>query len=259
MDAMELRGMASQNPMVPSRDLTDPLGLSIMSYAEGDLSAVQSYVESTGKDAAVKEMEAKRWGPTRIPIFNVILQFLHYTPAHQQALLDLTSYLAHDLHVAVDGTDVTGASALYWSISTKPFAEPAFASILFSAGGSVNQKSRFGSTCASEIAQVDFSRPTAPAVEMLAWYVQHGGDVEGKDNDGMSVKMLVDMMKKRVPELDAVVRKGRGEREKGTCENCGREGRKGFKVCARCKGVRYCGEVCQRVDWKGHKGGCRAA
>jgi hypothetical protein len=152
MDAMELRGMATQNPMVPSRDLTDPLGLSIMSYAEGELSAVQSYVEKVGRDAAKKEMEAKRWGPTRIPIFNVILQFLHHAPAHQQALLDLTSYLAHDLHVAVDGTDVTGASALYWSISTKPFAEPAFAAILFSAGGSVNQKSRFGSTCASEIA-----------------------------------------------------------------------------------------------------------
>jgi hypothetical protein len=100
---------------------------------------------------------------------------------------------------------------------------------------------------------VDFSQPTRAAVEMLAWYVQHGGDVEGKDNDGMSVKMLVDMMKKRVPELDAVVKKGRGERKEGVCENCGREGRKGFKVCARCKGVRYCGEVCQRVDWKGHK------
>jgi hypothetical protein len=262
MDAMELRGMASQNPMVPSRDLTDSLGHSILAFCEGSSGAVKTHVdariEALGKEAAVKEIYDKRWGPTKIPIFNVILQFFTFAPQLEAQLLDLARYLARDVGVGVDGTDVTGASALYWSISTKPYANTDFAQLLFDAGASVNQKNRFGGTAASEIAQVDFAGDTARNVAMLKWYVEHGGDVDAKDNDGMNVRMLVDMMKKRVPGLTDVLAQGKGARMQGECENCARKGREGFKLCSRCKAVRYCCVDCQKVDWRAHKKGCKA-
>ncbi|KAI8941702.1 hypothetical protein NX059_002911 [Plenodomus lindquistii] len=263
MDALELRGWASNNPLVPKRDLTDSLGKALLSTSNGSWSALTSYITSRvselgGDEAATEmirdELFAARWGPTRLPIYNVILQFFFVTPEHEVKLLDLTRYLINDMQVPISGTDATGATALYWSISTKPFAVPAFAQLLFDAGGSVNAKNRFGGTTGSEIAQADVHGDTRKNVEMMRWFVRHGGDVHAKDNDGMNVKMLVDMMRKRVPEMYEVLQQGRGQRQDGECENCGR--REGVKKCKGCGKVGYCGVECQKVDWRGHKKVC---
>jgi hypothetical protein len=266
MDAMELRGWASQNPRAPSRDLTDPLGEALFATLQGQNDALSDYLterqKTASKEELLKEMYEKRWGPTKIPIFNVILPFLYVSkPEQKPRLLDLTRHLVDDIGVGVDGTDVNGSTALYWAISTKPFVEPEFAQILFDAGCNLNQKNRFGCTAASEIAQADLGGDTSKSVKMLKWYVQHGGDVEVKDNDGMNVKMLVEMMEKRVPAMAQVLREGRGVRKEGQCANCGREpkGEKALLTCSRCKKTRYCSGECQKVDWKGHKKGCKAA
>jgi hypothetical protein len=96
---------------------------------------------------------------------------------------------------------------------------------------------------------------------MLKWYIEHGGDVDVKDNDGMNVRMLVEMMQKRVPGMAEVVKKGKSPREKGECANCGRKPgeAKAFSTCSRCKKARYCSQGCQKVDWKAHKKTCIAA
>jgi hypothetical protein len=266
MDGMELRGWSSQAPMVPSRDLTDALGNALLSTIQaGELSPLKTYVAARRAvlgtaEAVASELYEGRWGPTGIPIYNVILPFFVVSPGNKQHLLDLTRYLALEVRVPVDGTDVTGASALYWAIATKPHAEPEFAQLLFDAGGSVNQRNRFGGTAAAEIAQVDFSGDTGQNERMLAWYIEHGGDVDGKDNDGMTVLMLVEMMRGKVPGMAEVLAKGRGPRGEGDCANCGRRksGEKAFAACAKCKSVRYCSQDCQKVDWRTHKKSCKA-
>ncbi|KAH7384110.1 hypothetical protein DE146DRAFT_216090 [Phaeosphaeria sp. MPI-PUGE-AT-0046c] len=265
MDAMELRGWASKNPMVPSRDMTDPLGQALLSFLHGNDHALKDYASTQkdlrGEEKLAQELYTTRWGPTRIGIYNVLLIFMTTNPDSKARLLNLTRYLIEEIKVPTDASDVTGASALYWSNSTKPHTQPALAQLLFDAGSSVNHRNRFGNTCGSEIAQVDFSGDTSVNVAMLSWYVEHGGDVDGKDNDGMNVRMLVEMMTKRVPAMGEVLKRGRRERKEGECENCGRKpgGDRVFANCSRCKKVRYCAQECQRVDWKAHKKICVAA
>jgi hypothetical protein len=265
MDALELRGWASQNPIVPSRDLGDPLGKAMLAALQGEENALRNYLDvqtkELGDETVLKELSEARWGPTRVPIYNVILIFFIHRPGSKAQLLELTRHLAYEIKVPVDGRDVTGATALYWSISTKPFTEPEFAQVLFDAGGDVNEKNRFGGTAASEIAQADLAGDTSRNVAMLKWYIEHGGDVDVKDNDGMNVRMLVDMMQKRVPALMEVVKNGKGPRKEGQCANCGRSpgGAKTFSTCSRCKQARYCSQNCQKVDWKMHKKTCTAA
>lgn len=260
---MELRGWATQNPMIPSRDMTDPLGLSLLDFLNGNDNAIKSYISSLHNSLDEEhlgiQISAARWGPTRLGIYNVILTFLTVKPQDTPRFLALTKYFIDEVKIATDAVDVTGATALYYSISTKPHVQPQFAQLLFDVGSSVNHRNRFGSTCGAEIAQVDFSRSTQPSVDMLAWYVEHGGDVDGKDHDGMNVRMLVEMMRKRVPEMAMVLERGRRQRGAGECENCGRGKAEGavFKNCSRCKKVRYCGQECQKVDWRGHRKVCK--
>ena len=39
------------------------------------------------------------------------------------------------------------------------------------------------------------------------------------------------------------------------CAGCG-ERAAGLKLCARCRGVQYCGAECQRAHWRAHKKTC---
>lgn len=264
MDGMELRGWASSNSFRSERDLSDELGALLLATMSDKPTALSSYIrdrtaELGGVSSAVaQELFDARWGPTKIPIYSVILQFLFFTPDNKDHLLDLTRYLATDVKVSVHGVDVLGCTALYWSVSTKPFTEPEFAQILFDAGASVNQKNRLGGSAGGEIAQANVNGDTRANVEMLKWWFQHGGDVDAKDNDGMSVRILVEMMQKKVPAMTQVVEEGRGERSEEMCWLCGRMGSK-LMACKRCKSVKYCSQECQKVDWKIHKKTCAPA
>ncbi|KAJ1303001.1 hypothetical protein OPQ81_011203 [Rhizoctonia solani] len=42
------------------------------------------------------------------------------------------------------------------------------------------------------------------------------------------------------------------------CWACGGPGKPALSACSRCKKARYCSVMCQRQDWKMHKGNCRA-
>ncbi|KAI4649646.1 hypothetical protein J4E93_003966 [Alternaria ventricosa] len=269
MDGMELRGWSQKNPTVPSRDLKDPVGQTFLSIFNQEFDALQNYAEmmikqlggtEEARETFRNDLYAKRWGPTKTTVYGVLLPALHMMPNKKQELLGVVKYLANDLKVPVDGKDVVGSTALFWAISTKPYVQPEFAQILFDAGGSVNTKNRFGATPGSEIAQADIHGDTSKNVQMLKWYVEHGGDVDSKDNDGMTIKTLVEMMGMKVPALAAVLKKGKGPRKEGDCTNCGRGPKDGkvFSACGKCKKARYCSQECQKVDWKGHKKVCKA-
>jgi hypothetical protein len=269
MDAMELRGWSYQNPTVPSRDLTDPVGQTLLAAFNQEFDALQNYVETMikqlggteeARETLRQDLYAKRWGPTRTPIYAVLLPALHMMPHKKEEFLGITRYLANDLKVPVDGKDVVGSTALFWAISTKPYVQPEFAQILFDAGGSVNTKNRFNATPGAEIAQADVHGDTSKNVQMMKWYIEHGGDVDAKDTDGMSIRTLVDMMKTKVPAMSKVLRDGKGPRKDGECTNCGRSSKDGkvFSACGKCKKARYCSQECQKVDWKTHKKVCQA-
>lgn len=270
MDGMELRGWTQANPTAPSRDLKDPVGQTLLAAFNGEFDALQNYCEmmikqlggdENARETVRQDMYAKRWGPSKTPVYSILLPALHMLPGKKEELLGIVKYLANDLKVPVDGKDVLGSTALFWAISTKPYVQPEFAQILFDAGGSVNTKNRFNATPASEIAQADLHGDTTKNVQMMKWYIEHGGDIENKDSDGMSVKILVEMMKKKVPQMAEVIQNGRGERKEGNCTTCGRspKGEKTFPACAKCKKARYCSQECQKVDWKMHKKTCVAS
>jgi hypothetical protein len=269
MDGMELRGWAFQNPTVPSRDLTDPVGQTLLSAFNGEFDAVSNYVNTMisslggteeARTTLRNDLYEKRWGPTKTPIYAVLLPALHMLPAKKEELLGIVRFLAQDIKVPVEGKDVLGCTAMYWAISTKPYVQPEFAQILFDVGASVNTKNRFNATAATEIGQADIHQDTTRNVRMMKWYVEHGGDVEFKDTDGMSVKTLVEMLSGKVPGMAEVIKNGRGPRNEAQCTTCGRspQEEKKFSACGKCKKARYCSQECQRVDWKAHKKSCKA-
>ena len=268
---MELRGWTQKNPTVPSRDLTDPVGQAILAAFKGEFDAPKNYLETMikglgGTEEARKtvrdDVYAKRWGPTKTPIYGLLLPALHKLPNNKKELLDIARYLANDLKVPVEGKDVVGCTALFWAISTKPYVQPEFAQILFDAGGSVNTRSRFNNTAAAEISQADLHGDSSASVQMMKWYIEHGGDVVTKDTDGINPKAIIEMMRKKVPGLYDAVQAGKGQRKDGDCTNCGRTPAEGqvYSLCSQCKKSRYCSSLCQSADWKmGHKKVCKPA
>lgn len=65
---------------------------------------------------------------------------------------------------------------------------------------------------------------------------------------GLEIRVICD--DNNVDEEDDIVKKH--------CVNCGEQCERLLK-CSSCKAARYCSKVCQKSDWKRHKGICRIA
>ncbi|KAI0788291.1 hypothetical protein C8Q74DRAFT_1257221 [Fomes fomentarius] len=233
-ESQRLRMHFSTTEMIPSRDLKDPVGSAIF---EGDFITLK-YLGY--------EMH---WGPTRVPIYDVILL---------SSLLNSTRRPSQ--------LEIARCNALHHSISTKPSFDPEYAQILFDAGGCVTDRNRYGGTPAHEIAmtwELENKEVISRAAEALKWYLEHGGNLDIKDTDGKAPRETIDITRKHVArglrmETWKVVddedrrRKRLADR---ICTFCGRPPRGDVRLLAR-----YCsGLTCQKADWPHHKLSCKKA
>lgn len=223
------------------------------------------------REAAARSLYALRWGPTRIPIYNLILVGTILAPWYRGQLMALTRWLIQDAKVPVDGKDVTGATAIHHALACSPTLELEFAQMLVDAGADVNEQDRFGCTAMHEAMQVH--NPTqeqvATRAHALVWVLTHGGNVDVREGDGRTVRDVIDSTTKiwqsGVAKILAEIVRDDDERRARLgphcCGFCGRvpEDDVVLFVCSRCKTARYCPPPrrCQAGDWPTHKKSCR--
>lgn len=281
---MFLRAYFTSETMEPARDL-DLYGKKLL---VGDLEAVKSdfarrvteaitragggTVEDA-KKAAVQEIYALRWGPTRVPIYNLLLLGTMIIPDNRSDILEVVQWLANQAKIPVNGRDVSGTLAIHHAISTKPGFDPEFAQILYDAGGDVNLRNRYGETGvfeAGKIYEAHRAEVVRQATAAISWYLSHGGNLDVKDNDGISARALLENNRvlhmktggTAVAELYQMIEKEDKRRQElgdKCCTFCGMEPKDGLLTCSRCRSAKYCRPPrnCQRGDWPKHKTRCK--
>ncbi|GJE99303.1 zf-MYND domain-containing protein [Phanerochaete sordida] len=243
---------------------------------------VSSFVEEGDTEAearsrAGQQLAALRWGPTRCPIYNLILVGTVLASGYRERQLALARWLAEDARVPVDGMDVSGAQALHHTLSCAPVFEGELAQILHDAGADVNHRDRHGCTPMHEAMQISDGTSFAavrPRRDALMWYIAHGGNMDIADNEGTRPRGVLQKSNRLwttmghyhtlelVERVEDEDRRRKNDREH-CCAFCGRapEEDKPLLVCSKCKIVRYCRppRQCQVADWPHHKTSCRKA
>jgi hypothetical protein len=251
--------------MEPYRDLRDPLGRALFA---GDLDAVKREIahrtdalltetstlsHDEAQAEAARRVGVLQWGPTKVPIYNVLLLSTIIQPHNRASYLAIARWLSaprpEGAGVPVSGKDLSGTPTLAHSISTKPSFDPEYAQILYDAGGELNIRNRYGAMAAHEIMMVWDPSPAKvkQACDALKWFLEHGGNMYVEDGDGQSpAKMCENVITARpstAPQKLAKVWKDereRRQRERGSCcEFCGRKDQK-LMTCSRCKKAKYC-------------------
>lgn len=240
-----------------------------------ELMAVQSKSEPEARSEATKQFYELRWGPTKIPIYNLVLVGTVLATWYRERQMKLMRWLIDEAKVPVDGIDISGAQTIHHAISCVPVFDAQFAQMLYDAGGDVNHRDRYGCTAMHEALQIHDGR-SADAVrrqkDALVWYLEHGGNMDIKDNDGNRVRDVLKNSYKiwylgghfHTLELVEIVededRRRRALADR-CCAFCGREpdNASTLLVCSQCNGSRYCSppRQCQAGDWPHHKPSCR--
>ncbi|KAJ7107019.1 hypothetical protein C8R44DRAFT_744888 [Mycena epipterygia] len=221
--------------------------------------------------AAAREIYALVWGPTRVPVYQLLGLLRLIYPANARAHLEMARFFITEAKVSVDAPDLSGTQALSQAFSTKPAQDFEYAQLLYDAGGDVNNRNRYGGTVAHEIAQIwtpQDKSVVAKAAKSFEWFLAHGGNVDIADSDGMAVRHMVSRLSRFAPELvrllDAAdkTRKACAKTADGCCALCGRAGEGAVPALlkyGKCKAVRYCPPSvrgCQKLDWPHHKKSC---
>ncbi|TAQ87025.1 hypothetical protein B7494_g4651 [Chlorociboria aeruginascens] len=163
--------------------------------------------ETSSLEKARKELAAIAYGPTKVPLFNFLLQLTVLNPPSRCLYLEITRYLALEAKVPVDSVDLSGTSTFMYAISTKPYWDPEFADIMLEAGAEVNLRNRYGCTAANDIAMArDFSAAgKKKTVDALKYFVEKGGDLDIKDGDRISARTVAMAVLGIIPELGTVL------------------------------------------------------
>ena len=254
-----------------------------MQLATGNLPAVQADFanrvehfrrdcdgDGTARSQAAQELFTLRWGPTDVPIYNLLGLSSELFPHKRAQQLEIARWLTMVAKVPVNGTDASGTTALAHAISTHPAFDPELAQILYEAGGDVNLRNRYGATPAHAMCMILSldRKDLQKSEEALAWFMTHGGNVDVKDGDGFTARVIAGLAAKKLASkggnklLEALEKeeKRREQRKDTCCTFCGREDSK-LLLCGRCKKAKYCepsGRQCQKIDWPRHKSGCKS-
>ncbi|RDL35930.1 Uncharacterized protein BP5553_06542 [Venustampulla echinocandica] len=153
---------------------------------------VQNQPDGDRLGATRKELADIAYGPTKIPLFNFLLQLTILNPPARTSYLEISRFLALEACVPVDSTDLSGTTAFMHSISTKPYWDPEFAGIMLKAGAEINRRNRYGCVAAHDIVMArDYSTAgQRKTVEALKWFVENGGDLDIKCGDGVSPRKM---------------------------------------------------------------------
>ena len=238
-ESQRLRTFCTSEYLNVNTDLSDPLGQLLK---RNNLDGLKKLIES--REEVKEELFQMRWGPTKVPVYNVVLITMELQPTSREARLETVLWLVHEAHIGVDGVDLSGTSALMHSISTKPYLDTDFAQLMLDGGGDINKRTRYGGTTAHEISQVWPGQDEQRAARALRWFVEHGGDVEIKDGDGISPKFLISKQARLRPILAAALQTdgqtgnggpspstAAGIKKVGRNDKCPCESGKKFKVC----------------------------
>lgn len=239
--------------------------------------AVDDFPEMQARERAAQELYLLRWGPTRIPIYNLVLVGTVLAAPRRAQQLTLARWLADEARVPANGTDISGAQALHHTLSCAPVVDTELADILVRAGADINRRDRHGCTPMHEALQINDGTSAAavrPHRDALVWYLAHGGNMDIADNDGSRIRDLLKKANKLwttlghyhvlelVERVEDVDRRRKAERER-CCTFCGRgpEDSKQLPLCSKCKVARYCPppRQCQLGDWPQHKHSCGQA
>lgn len=163
--------------------------------------------EEKGIEAARKELADLNYGPTKVPLFNFLLQLRLLDPASQSQYLEIVSYLALEVKVPVDSTDLSGNTALMYSICTKPYFDTEFADVMLAAGGDINHRNRYGCVAAHDVVMVrDLSASgKRTAVDALSYFIKHGGSISVADGDGITPIQIGSSVARFIPELGVLL------------------------------------------------------
>ena len=234
-ESQRLRTFCTSEYLNIDTGLSDHLGSLLK---DNDLAGLKYLFSS--RPSAKDDFFNKRWGPTEIPIYNVILTMMVLDPSSRSSRLEMVRWLVHEAKIGTDGTDLSGTSALMHSISTKPYLDIDFAALMLEGGADINRRNRYGCTTASEIVMVWPGQSEDRAVVALQWFMNRGGNVEIKDGDGVSAKAMVMSHPRRVPGLAGVVSGKPAEGSKGTGALGKKVGRNEPCTCGSGKKFKFC-------------------
>ncbi|TVY44554.1 hypothetical protein LOCC1_G003352 [Lachnellula occidentalis] len=185
------------------------------------------------------------YGPTKIPLFNFLLQLTHLDPYNRHRYLDTTRYLALEAKVPVDSTGLSGSTAFMYAISTKPYWDREFADIMVEAGTAVNHQNRYGCVAGHDIVMArDYSAGgKKKTVDALRYFMEKGGDVNIAEGNGLTIQRMGVNVQKLIPEVGLLLNGGggagvsggssggQGEKKIGRNDPCRCGSKKKFKTC----------------------------
>ncbi|KAJ7867053.1 major facilitator superfamily domain-containing protein [Mycena leptocephala] len=192
----------------------------------------------------------KRWAPSDAPT-HFSLSYLHFsTRLMNSATHGRIQALVPKLYdPAEEGWNIP--PSFLTTVAKPTTLDLEYAQLLYDAGADVNHRDRYGGNAAHEFA--------------FKWFLDHGGNVDIADSDGVTVRYLAKCTQSILPERNELIadtdraRQAIAKTASGCCGLCGRVDA-GMHRCGRCKATRYCApelRVCQKLDWQHHKTGCR--